>query len=235
MTPGTQRALQALLLAGLGVSLLYRLWSGTLLLFVHGRLALVVLATAVALLALARVAATPAAQPPADRPEPASAWCLWLVALPLIIGLLVPAHPLGASALATRGLNLAVPPAATAVLSVSPTERTVLDWVRVQRAADDPNALSGQPADVIGFVYHDQHLGADEFIVSRFALLCCAADAIGLGLLVRWPAAAGLPTNAWVRVRGPVQLGAFGGQTIPVINATGVDGIDEPQWPYLYP
>jgi uncharacterized repeat protein (TIGR03943 family) len=236
MSLRTQRSLQALILAGLGVALLYRLWSGTLWWYVQGRLVVFVLITAPALLALARAAAAPsAATPPANPPQRISAWRLWLVALPVIVGLLVPAHPLGSAALAARGLNLAVPPASATLLSVPPTERTVLDWVQVQHASVGANTLAGQPADVSGFVYHDRRLRPGEFIVSRFVLACCAASALGVGMLVRWPAAAGMPPNAWVRVRGTVQAGDFGGQPIPAIDATRVEGVDEPLWPYLYP
>jgi uncharacterized repeat protein (TIGR03943 family) len=250
MMPRSQRTLQALILAGLGLLLIEKLWSGTLTWYVSARLTLLVLPAAVGFLTLARTV-LPAVRPAIDvrraaeqeaarEPERLPTWRLLLVALPVIMALLVPAHPLGSRALASRGVNALVPgvaalgPSAPSA-ALPPQNRTVLDWVRAFAAAEDPGVFDGQPADVVGFVYHDPALAVGEFIVSRFALPCCAAGAMGVGLLVRWPNAAGLEGNAWVRVRGPVEPGVFNGRLIPVIAASGVEGVDEPAQPYLVP
>ena len=259
MLPRTQRALQALILAGLGLFLLHKLWSGTLYWYINERFFALVLAAAIGFLILARTVlppwrAAPAAVHPGQAPHlhggdqrphdhahdhAAPAWRLWVVALPLLLGLLIPARPLGSSALANKGLNAGAPLAAAsgagAEVSLAPADRSVLDGVRAFNYAADPAVYTGQPADVIGFVYHDSALGAGEFMVSRFTVTCCAADATGIGLRVQWPEAALLEGNAWVRVRGPVQPGIYAGRPIPVIAAESVEGVTPPQQPYLYP
>jgi putative membrane protein len=250
MMPRSQRALQALILAGLGLLLIEKLWSGTLTWYVSARLTVLVLPAAVGFLTLARTV-LPAVRPTPELRRAAEqevvperhrlpTWRLLLVALPVIMALLVPAHSLGSRALASRGVNVLVPGVAapgpgTPPAALPPQNRTVLDWVRAFEAAEDPGVFDGQPADVVGFVYHDPALAAGELIVSRFALPCCVAGAMGVGLLVRWPNAAALEGNAWVRVRGPVEPGVFNSQLIPVIAASGVEGVDEPQQPYLVP
>ena len=247
MAARTQRTLQALVLASLGLTLLQKLWSGTLVWYLSERFFVLVLAAAFGLLILARsvlpawrATHESAAIPTPVRGErPLAAWRLWLVALPLILGLLLPSRPLGASALALRGVNNSVPPptAGSGVpdpQAVPPNARTVLDWVRVFNAAD-PTTFAGEPADVVGFVYHDPRLDAGEFMVSRFIAGCCAAGASGVGLRVQWPNAAGLESNAWVRVRGAVQAGIYAGRPIPVITAASVEGLEPPLQPYLEP
>jgi uncharacterized membrane protein YcgQ (UPF0703/DUF1980 family) len=54
-------------------------------------------------------------------------------------------------------------------------------------------------------------------------------------MLVHWPEADALESNAWVRVSGPVAVGTYGGRAIPTIAASSVTGVDPPSQPYLYP
>lgn len=254
MPTRTQRALQALILAGLGVFLLHKLWSGTLYWYINDRFFGLVLGAALGFLLLARTLLPAWSAAPAhvhangeahDHPEDhdhshaAPAWRLWIVALPLILGLFVPARPLGSSALVNKGLNTNAPIAAADgaanQVTLLPEARTVLDWVRAFNYADDPGVYTGERADVIGFVYHDSSLGDGEFMVSRFTVTCCAADATGIGLRVQWPNAAALEGNAWVRVRGPVQPSVYAGRPIPLVVAESVEGVEPPAQPYLYP
>ena len=151
---------------------------------------------------------------------------------------MIPPAPLGASAVANKGFAAVAPAGAggsPVQIEMAPTDRTVLDWVRAFNYADDPAVFTGEPADVIGFVYHDSSLDEGEFMVSRFTVTCCAADATGIGLRVAWPGAAALEGNAWVRVRGPVQAGTYAGRPIPVVIAESVEGVAPPVQPYLYP
>lgn len=256
MSLRTQRALQSLILAGLGVFLLQRLWTGTLYWYINSRFFALALGAAIGFLILARVVVPgqPAPNAPPAAPEHAvsergdhrpgqslgaPAWQFWMLALPLVLGLLVPPRPLGAAALANRGLNVSLPPAVRAAnpapTALPSTQRTVLDWVRTFGDVGNPAELAGQEADVIGFVFHDSRLAQGEFIVGRFTLTCCAADATGVGMLVQWPRASALDSDAWVRVRGPVQAGNYAGRPIPVISAVSVEGITPPQFPYIYP
>jgi uncharacterized repeat protein (TIGR03943 family) len=120
-------------------------------------------------------------------------------------------------------------------LEIAPEQRTVLDWVRVFNYAEDPAAFDDQPADVIGFVYRTGALRPDQFLVSRFIVTCCAADASGVAMLVEWPDAAGLAENTWVRVRGPVRAAEMSGKPIPLVLAVTVEPTAQPEHPYMYP
>lgn len=240
------RALQALILAGLGFGLLVKVLDGRVLLYIHQRFVVLVLGAALAMMVLAQLVLRERLEACEDAvaSEPhATGWGLWLTALPLLVGLLVPEQPLGASALDTRGIftttgQRALGGAAESAALPS-TQRTILDWARIfGEAQEDPAAIQAytrQEADVSGFVTHDVRLAADQFLVGRFTISCCVADASALGMVVDWPDAASLPDNRWVRVRGLVRPLALDGRTVPAIDARVVEVIPEPPLPYLFP
>jgi uncharacterized repeat protein (TIGR03943 family) len=264
MSPRTQRAFQALILAALGVFFLHKIWSGTLYWYINNRFLVLVLSAGVGFLALSQIVLQglrrqkPEAEPhddgrpqrhdhsPPHAPNPShshpalSTWGLIIVALPVLLGVLIPARPLGSSAIANKGINTSAPLTAAesgqAVrLDLAATDRTILDWVRAFNYEADPTVFDGQPADVVGFVYHDTRLAEGQFLVGRFAVSCCVADALALGMIVNSAQAASLPDNSWVRVHGPVQAAHLDGRPIPLIMAESIEQVAEPEQPYLYP
>lgn len=233
------RTYQSLVLAALGLYLFSNVVNGRISWYINQRFVILVLLAAFGLLALAQVmlrerpaADTLEAERPAGRPF----WGLWLLALPLLVGLLAPARPLGASALANRGINtgagLSAQGGAYDARSIPPPQRSALDWARLFHEGSPP---LGEAADVVGFVFHDGRLPPEYFVVGRFSITCCVADAVGLGMVVAWPDAASLPDNLWVRVRGPVFEYRLDGRSLPLIEAQQVELVPEPAQPYLFP
>ncbi len=168
-----------------------------------------------------------------------SALGLAILALPALMGLLIPARPLGASAISSKGIGLLAPDSPQSVIQVrrpNTGTRNILDWLRdFQREADPVAAFKGQPVDVIGFVYRDARSGKNQFWVSRFAVSCCVADAAALGLLVQTDQATSLKTDTWVRVTGKISTGQFAGETMPAIVPDKIEPVEQPMQPYLYP
>lgn len=246
----TYRTLQALILAGLGIFFLVRIGDGRILLYINQRFVFLILLGAIGLLAIAQVVmrSRPAPEPQDHDQQDhdhgdhshdtRSGFALWVIALPLLVGVLLPARPLGSLAAATRGMNTNAPLSAGTTNQVNDLpsdQRTVLDWLRLFEQTSDLNTLTGQPADVAGFIYHDIRLEAGQFMVGRFSLTCCVADATAIGMVVDWPEAGKLPDNQWVRVRGPVETGQVEGKTVPLIRAQSVEMIPQPEQPYLFP
>jgi uncharacterized repeat protein (TIGR03943 family) len=164
---------------------------------------------------------------------------LVLVMLPVVLGTLVPPRPLGASAIENREvavgrLNSAVAPKESALAS-STRERNLLDWLMAFDAEPDPSIFVGQEAKVLGFVYRDGRFADDSFMISRFIVSCCVADATPVGLIVRWPDAATLERDQWVEVSGKFTAGEFDGQPTPVLVAEQLTPTDVPNQPYLFP
>ncbi|MBE2182630.1 MAG: TIGR03943 family protein [Anaerolineae bacterium] len=171
--------------------------------------------------------------------HPAPSWgMIAIVALPLVLGTLVPSQPLGVEAVSAIDLNAAASQVSNGdatMFTISPENRNVLDWLRVFNQTDDYSTLNNLPVDVIGFVYSEPDFGADQFMTARFTISCCVADANAIGLPVVWANAAALPQGEWVHVRGHMQAGEFRGETTPIVHAETVEVIESPQNPYLYP
>jgi len=166
-------------------------------------------------------------------------WVGWvIVAIPVVFGLLVRPQPLGAAAVSNREVNLTAMTSVTAPssdgrISLQVGEKTIVDWlVEFQRA--EPSTFIGEEANVIGFVYRDDRFGDDSFLVGRFILSCCVADASPVGLVVRWPQATELPADQWIEVRGHFEVSTFDGLEMPVLVADDIQLIEPPSNPYLY-
>jgi uncharacterized repeat protein (TIGR03943 family) len=172
------------------------------------------------------------------HPHTPSAWLLIIALLPLLTGLFLPAQPLSTSALAGKGISAAAPMlnnTEARQFDLLDQERTILQWSRYFNSQLDPASYLGQKANVIGFVYHDPRLPPGQFLLSRFVIVCCAADAFALGMVVEWQESDALQNDDWVKVKGPVQAITLDGQRIPLIQAESVEAVAPPAQPYLYP
>jgi len=167
---------------------------------------------------------------------------LGIVALPVMLGVIVPSKPLGSRAVDGQIASdlSSINASSSARIDIAPQDRNVLDWLRAFSTEADPAALNGQEADVVGFVYRDARFDeATQFMVARFVMSCCIADAQAIGLIVDWPLAATLHDDSWVRVRGRFEVRAFNGVLAPWLVADegdqGVQLVNQPDSPYLYP
>lgn len=157
---------------------------------------------------------------------------LAVIAVPLVLGTLIPSRPLGAESV-DGNVSINATTVDAMVFSIEPSRRNVLDWLRVFNATDDYATLNGQPADVIGFVYVEPTFADDQFMVARFTVSCCVADASAIGLPVIWTG--DVAQGAWVRVRGTIETGAFRDDIAPILRAESVEVVEQPDHPYLYP
>ncbi len=168
-----------------------------------------------------------------DHDHGAISWAtLIVIAVPLVLGTLIPSRPLGAESV-DGNVSITAASVDNMVLSIEPSKRNVLDWLRVFNATEDYATLNGQPADVIGFVYVEPTFGENQFMVARFTVSCCVADASAIGIPVQWPEA--VEQGQWVRVTGVMETGDFRGDAAPILHAQAVEVVEQPEHPYLYP
>ncbi|MCW5876905.1 MAG: TIGR03943 family protein [Anaerolineales bacterium] len=238
MTEPRYALLKTVMLLGLGTYMLYKTLSGTLYFYINERFTWLVLLGGFVFLLLGLAALRGYLRSTMAHSHAAN-WSVFIVAIPLLLGFLVPDRPLDSSALDTRGLTtntgLGGGAWSNVELAMPSDQRSVLDWVRSFNFASDPAIYAGEPADVIGFVYHDERLGVDEFLVGRFAVTCCVADAFAVGVIVQTPEAAEWPSNAWVHVSGEIAVGRLDGKPYPVIVAGSIKEVPVPPQPYLFP
>jgi len=158
-----------------------------------------------------------------------------IVAFPLMLAVLVPSRPLGVEAV-NGGISLnPVGVQSASAFSRDPLDRNILDWLREFSRTDTPAEFNGQEVRVTGFVYREPTFLDDDFMVSRFTMSCCVADAFAIGLPVTFANSEQFTDGTWVEVQGKLRANDFGENFVPVVYATSVETIKEPTQPYLYP
>ena len=164
---------------------------------------------------------------------------LWIMLVPLLIGVLIPARPLDSSAFATKGFNTNSPlvsaDSSAQIFETESEERNVLDWLKLFSYENDAAQFNGETASVIGFVYFDETLGKNQFFVSRFVVSCCAADGFAIAMPVEWPEAAKIEQDSWVLVKGSIKAITLNDKVTPMIVAESVQPVSTPEQPYLFP
>jgi uncharacterized repeat protein (TIGR03943 family) len=246
VTNRTYRTFQAFLMAALGFFLLERFWAGRLTIYINRRFVWLVLAAAFGLMALALT--TFNHRPPkwieedgllSPEMAPKNAkWRLVIFIIPLLLGVLIPDTPLGASVAENRGVSAVAPLSAGGetpeTLTLDPADRTLLEWLWAFDAAEDPETLIGEPVNVEGFIFINAALPENYLMVGRFVVTCCVADATAIGIAVLPPDDMDVP-NGWVRVQGEVTVTTFNGEEALLILPDEITPAEEPNQPYLYP
>ena len=243
----TAAAIRAAVMMALAVILAVRYLDGSLGYFInlrYGWLTVVAIASLVILSAPLLATVLQRRRSGAGERVPAPWLAGAVLAVPVLLAL-IPPRPLGTDAMATRALQIGSVPATASLgvtsdmaLATSDAPRTVLDWLVMfdqdSVGGGDLSRFVGESARVRGFVYRDERFPAGTFMVSRFLLSCCAADAAPIGLAVRWPDADFLDDDAWVWVDGEFSVETFLDERMPVLVAGEVTSADQPPQPYLY-
>jgi uncharacterized repeat protein (TIGR03943 family) len=243
------RSLQALLLLGMSIFLGSKAASGQLTFYINQRFVPLTIFGVVFLALLAQTIFTEIKRSRQhdvehdhehdDHDHAPIASNLWFMLVPLLIGVLIPARPLDSSALTTKGFNTNAPlvsgDSSAQLFETDSEERNILDWLKLFNYDRDVSKFYGQKASVIGFVYFDEALHEKQFLVSRFVVSCCSADAYALGMAVNWDEAAALEQDSWVLVKGTVNSVTLDGVVVPLIEAESVQAVPAPEQPYLFP
>jgi uncharacterized repeat protein (TIGR03943 family) len=119
--------------------------------------------------------------------------------------------------------------------ATSPEDRSLVDWVRTLSVYPEPDAYSGQPVKVTGFVIHPPELGEEYLLLARYIITCCAADAYPIGLPVKLPKnRSAYPSDSWLEVRGKMITETFDDRRQLTIEAEEIAAIEQPKNPYEY-
>jgi uncharacterized repeat protein (TIGR03943 family) len=92
----------------------------------------------------------------------------------------------------------------------------------------------GQRVVTEGMVHFAEGLPRGTFVLFRFVITCCTADAQPVGVLVKTPKAADLKPDTWVRVEGVIEKMRVEGDEVPTIATDRIEVIPTPARPYLY-
>ncbi|WP_373541170.1 TIGR03943 family protein [Chamaesiphon sp.] len=117
--------------------------------------------------------------------------------------------------------------------SVKPESKTLVDWVRTLNNYPEPDAYLGQKANINGFVLYPKNLPDNYFMLSRFIITCCAADAYPVSLPIKFTGTRQTyPQDSWLQIKGKAIVETFAGSRQLVIEASEVKPIPVPKNPY---
>ena len=172
-----------------------------------------------------------------------------LLLIVAIAGLLIPPKVLTSQTAIKRGVGdlplTTIQPQAFRTTS-KPEERSLIEWIRTINAYPEPDAYSGQPANITGFVLHLSELPDNYIMLSRFVITCCAVDAYPIGIPVKLDSSrSNYPVDSWLTVAGVAIA-----ETLPIkdrietntiiekrsvaIEARSIETIPTPADPYSY-
>lgn len=168
------------------------------------------------------------------EPLPArEAWIMGLMVVPVVLVMVLPPATLGSFSAGKRpsfmGSGLA-----TSVGDLGSGELTLVDVAAAQTSKEGEQALAeraGEDVDFVGFVLRYADTPADEFMLTRYVVTCCVADAsIAQVRVVNVPPGR-FGVNRWVEVKG--QIYPLGREVI--VNASEITDAPRPDRPYLTP
>lgn len=162
----------------------------------------------------------------------------WLLLLPALVVLLIAPAPLRADAVQDRAARSLPPVVSAGFGTLSPADGPVQMTLREfsSRATwDRERSLTGIPVLMTGFVVVDP-AAPDGFMLTRFAISCCAADALGIQVATYYPAGTLPAEDTWVQITGswveapPGTVGIERGT--PTVEIDALVEIDQPANPY---
>jgi putative membrane protein len=109
----------------------------------------------------------------------------------------------------------------------------------VTKIYDNLDNMLGSDVELTGFVYRDESFDKDSFVLSRLLMVCCAADVQVVGIMCKLDDNS-IEDNQWIKIKGSIestsQYNAYTEkeETIPMINISDFELIDEPLEQYIY-
>lgn len=107
------------------------------------------------------------------------------------------------------------------------------DWLVSLSYNPDLNFYVGKKVDLVGFIFAPENLPEDVFILGRFVIRCCAADATPVGLKVETNWKEGFKRDEWVRVKGSFDIREINGISELIIKVDTIDRTEVPERPYI--
>jgi uncharacterized repeat protein (TIGR03943 family) len=152
-----------------------------------------------------------------------------ILVLPLFFLWSIYGRSLGADAFAKRSLNpgqITIKGKSNPFKSLPNTfaDRTVslLDLLA------EPERFDGKRVATEGMVYRNANASENAFMLFRFAVVCCAADALPLSVTVKTAAARTVNSDAWLKVEGIFKLETIKGRYVASIAADSIQPIPMP-------
>jgi putative membrane protein len=93
----------------------------------------------------------------------------------------------------------------------------------------------GKKIELTGFVYRQDDMKDNQFVVGRFSIQCCSADASPFGLLVEYDRAQNFRNDDWVTVTGSIRKTKFNDMDILMVKVDKIVKAEPAKAQYVYP
>jgi uncharacterized repeat protein (TIGR03943 family) len=229
---------QSVLLGAFGGLLVHYYSVGALVFFIYPAYNGMVLASAWMLILLAVFQLFAATENQSEEPLLYKDFIsLGALTLILLLALALPPRPLSSATALARGLStdLAVVNGQMQTFGLKPEDRTLLDWVKLFNYNPEPQAYVGQKVALEGFIVLDESLPESTFMITRFSMACCAADARPIALPVHFDSQKFTPLqDDWVYLEGHMEETTLNGQRRAWIQLDFLESRPVPLDPYAY-
>jgi uncharacterized repeat protein (TIGR03943 family) len=168
------------------------------------------------------------------RPEPIRRSELAVMAamvVPVLLVLALPPATLGSFS-ASKRAGFAGSGVASSAGDIASGELTLVDVAAGQTSPEGERALAkraGETVTFVGFVTRYADTDADEFLLTRYVVTCCVADATVAQVRVVNVTPGAFDDNEWVQVTGTIY--PVGREVI--VAADSIEPVERPERPYL--
>jgi len=169
-------------------------------------------------------------------PKPLAArelWIMGLMVMPVVLVLFAPVTTLGTFSAGKRagfsGVGFAAPTG-----DIGSGELTLIDVAAAETSPEGERALAKRAGDnvsFVGFVSIRDDTPADEFLLARYVVTCCVADATIAEVRVVNVTPGQFENEDWVQVTGTIF--PIGREVI--VDASEIAAVERPDHPYLTP
>lgn len=110
----------------------------------------------------------------------------------------------------------------------------------VNNLSSDLDGSVGQEVELAGFIYEEEDFEPNQFVIGRYVITCCAADAEIYGILCKDMSVFDHKVNSWVKIKGTVEktayMSSYDNKEIEMaqIVIDEIESIVSPEDPYIY-
>ena len=161
----------------------------------------------------------------------------FILVFPILLVIAVKPGNLSTFAAASRGISTSLTGQDNNLMDVLKSQITTEEGFRKLNikqilviAKQEPEKIEGLQISTEGFAYYEPTQPPGSFMLVRFLITCCAADATPLGIEVRTQKTVQFPPDTWVKVQGTAKME----NNKPIITQSIVTPVSKPSNVYLY-
>ncbi|MCL6459301.1 MAG: TIGR03943 family protein [Gorillibacterium sp.] len=93
----------------------------------------------------------------------------------------------------------------------------------------------GKKLKISGFIYREDGMKPNQFVISRLAMQCCSADSAPYGVMVETAGTNAFKEDTWISLTGIIGSTEYDGVEIMKLDSLEIKKIEIPSTPYVYP